>query len=83
LGPYVIGYSFQTKRGFYRQDHWTKIRRIIISMPTESVEVGEEKGRRQMAENKNKYTTAFVIPVGELNNKWDNCRPYHTKEVLP
>jgi hypothetical protein len=45
--------------------------------------VGEQERRRQMAESKNKYTTAFGIPVGELNNKWDNCRPYHTKEVLP
>ncbi len=34
-----------------------------------------------MAEKR--YTTAFGILVGEWNNKWDNCRPYHTKEVLP
>jgi len=36
-----------------------------------------------MEKDKNKYTTAFGIPVAELNNKRDNCRPYHTKEVLP
>jgi hypothetical protein len=36
-----------------------------------------------MAEDKKKYKTAFGIPVGGLNNERDNCRPYHTKEVLP
>jgi len=53
-------------------------------MPIQTVDgVGEKERRRQMAENKNRYTTAFGIPVGELNNKRDNCHPYHTKEVLP
>jgi hypothetical protein len=45
--------------------------------------MGKKERRRPMVEHKNRYTIAFGIPVGELNNKWDNCRPYHTKEVLP
>jgi hypothetical protein len=29
----------------------------------------EKERRRRMAENKNKYTTGFGIPFGELNNE--------------
>ena len=46
-------------------------------MPTEAVtQVGKREKRKEMAEDKKNYTTAFGISVGELNNKWDNCRPY-------
>jgi hypothetical protein len=44
--------------------------------------VGKNERRKQMAEDKKKYKTAFGIPVDELNNERDSCRPYHTKEVL-